>query len=305
VSRRGATELVGILPVDKPAGMTSHDVVATVRRITGEGRVGHAGTLDPMATGLLVVLIGSYTRLAAYLTSAIKDYEAVITFGFETDTDDAEGTPTRHADIPAALSQEARAGEVLSGLLGSSLQTPPAYSAIKVGGKTAHREARAGAALELAPRKIEVLAAALQGIDADPLSWRVGFSVSKGTYIRALARDIGRACGTAAHLSALRRTSAGPLTLADAHSLDDVVSAMSEGHLTSMLADPVAALGLPVVPVGARDGLYGSAIALPPDAGSAEGTLVSVTREGRLAGVYRVERGQLRPATVLATGDAS
>ncbi|HEY5506633.1 MAG TPA: tRNA pseudouridine(55) synthase TruB, partial [Coriobacteriia bacterium] len=222
MSRRGATSLVGILPLDKPAGLTSHDVVARVRRSTGEGRVGHAGTLDPMATGLLVVLIGAYARLAPYLTSASKCYEATIAFGAETDTDDAEGAVTRRAAVPAELLDPGHARVVLSGFLGSSMQTPPAYSAIKVGGRTAHREARAGSAMELEPRPVEVLAAELLATDADAASWNVAFDVSKGTYIRALARDIGRACGSAAHLSALRRTTSGRLTLADSHTLEEM-----------------------------------------------------------------------------------
>jgi len=302
VSRRGATTLVGVLPIDKPAGMTSHDVVARVRRATGEGRVGHAGTLDPMATGLLVVLIGAYARLAPYLTAATKTYDATIAFGSETDTDDAEGAVTRRAAAPTDLFESEKARAVLSGFLGVSMQTPPAYSAIKVGGKTAHREARAGAALELEPREIDVRIADLLATDPGAATWRVTFDVSKGTYIRALARDIGRACGTAAHLSALRRTTSGPLTLADAHTLDDLDAAAADGSLASLLTDPVRALGLPALGIGPDLGRHGSSFPLPSGFAAERGELVSVLRDGVLAGVYRESAGRLDPVVVLPTG---
>jgi tRNA pseudouridine55 synthase len=297
--------LVGILPVDKPAGMTSHDVIAVVRRVTGEGRVGHAGTLDPMATGLLVVLVGAYTRLAPYLTSASKTYEATIAFGTETATDDAEGAITREAPVPAEVSFDDRAHAILAALIGPSRQTPPAYSAIKVGGKTAYREARAGAALELEPRDIHVFAANLLEIDADTHSWRVAFEVSKGTYVRALARDLGRAVGSAAHLTALRRTAAGALSLTEAHVLDDVVAAGAEGHIDSLFADPIAVLGLPVLEAQAGAGHFGAGMLLPEGSTFPEQTAVAVTREDRLAGIYNVGHGRLEPAVVLPTGAIS
>jgi tRNA pseudouridine55 synthase len=249
-----------------------------------------------------VVLIGAYARLAPYLTAASKTYDASITFGSETDTDDADGAATRHSAVPADLFEPARARAVLSGFIGASMQTPPAYSAIKVGGKTAHREARAGVALELEPRPIDVRIADLLDMDSATATWRVTFDVSKGTYIRALARDIGRASGTAAHLSALRRTTSGPLTLADSHSLDDVDAAAADGSLASLLADPVAALGLPALAIAADVGRHGSSFPVPASFAAPEAGLVSVLRDGVLAGVYRESAGRLDPVVVLPAG---
>jgi tRNA pseudouridine55 synthase len=302
MTRRGATDLMGILPIDKPAGMTSHDVVARVRRATGEGRVGHAGTLDPMATGLLVVLVGAYTRLAPYLTSAEKSYEATITFGSETDTDDADGSPVLKAPAPERLADPEYAAGVLHGFLGRSAQTPPAYSAIKLGGETAHKAARAGNPLDLAPREIEVFAADLLAVDADSDSWRVAFRVSKGTYVRSLARDIGLACGSAAHLSALRRVTSGTLSLGDAHSLDEVTAAAENGSLRSLFADPLHALGLPVMPAPDDSFRTGRRFAGAQERAGADGSLFSITSDDRLVAIYRTSRDLLEPVVVLPTG---
>jgi tRNA pseudouridine55 synthase len=305
MSRRGATSLVGVLPIDKPAGLTSHDVVARVRRLTGEGRVGHAGTLDPMATGLLVVLIGAYTRLAPYLTAATKSYEATIAFGSETDTDDAEGEVVRSAPVPPDVLDTDRARAALASFLGRSMQAPPAYSAIKVGGKVAHRAARAGDPLALEPREIDVNAADLIAIDPDAATWRVAFTVSKGTYVRALARDLGRACGTAAHLSALRRTTSGALSLDDAHTLEEVETSAAAGTLADLLADPLAALALPIVATRDEAVRTGARIPAPADPRLAEGSNVAVTLGDALAGVYRLAGGRLEPAVVFPGGGAS
>jgi len=194
--RRGATGLSGVLCIDKPQGPTSHDVVATVRRATGEGRVGHAGTLDPMATGLLVVLIGPATRLEPFLSSASKSYHATVRFGAETDTDDAEGSVTQTAAVPEAAFDPEVARAAVAELLGESSQMPPAYSAIKVDGTVAHRAARAGTPIELKPRLITVYEAALVDTDRVVSTWTVDVTVSKGTYVRALARDLGRGHGS-------------------------------------------------------------------------------------------------------------
>jgi tRNA pseudouridine55 synthase len=295
-TRRGATGLCGVLPLDKSPGMTSHDVVTVVRRATGEGRVGHAGTLDPLATGLLVILIGPYTRLEPYLSAETKEYEATIAFGAETDTDDAEGGVTREAPVPLELFEPGVAQSLLDGFRGEMMQQPPAFSAIKVGGRTAHRVARAGGRLELAARPVTVLDARIESADVDSRVWRVRFVVSKGTYVRALARDIGRAAGSAAHLAALRRTASGRLRVEDAHTLDQVATAGPAG-LTSLLTDPIAALGLPTVPgppadveVGRR---FQRGTQVPVTA-----TRVAVTVEGRLAAVYRVDAAELVPDVV-------
>jgi len=304
-TRRGATGLAGILPIDKPAGMTSHDVVAQVRRASGEGRVGHAGTLDPLATGLLVVLVGPYTRLEPYLSGATKSYDARIAFGTSTDTDDIEGAVVDVAPVPDSVLDAHAAQDVLDSFLGASMQRPPAYSAIKVGGRVAHRAARAGEALELAPRPIEVTSAQLVRIDRDARTWDVSFVVSKGTYVRALARDIGLACGTVATLSALRRTAAGRLGASDSETLDDVVSAAAEGHLAALFADPIDALGLPVVVAGEAAVANGRTLPseIAPDLPS--GALAAVTVDGRLHGIYRRADDRLVVEAVVGGGEAS
>jgi len=299
VTRRGATRLAGILPIDKPAGMTSHDVVAAIRRATGEGRVGHAGTLDPMATGLLVVLIGPYTRLEPFLSSSRKTYEARIAFGTATDTDDADGELTDGAPVPASIFDSHSAQSILDRFVGPSLQVPPAYSAIKVGGRVAHRAARAGEEFLLEPRPIEVDSAELLRTDEDARTWDVRFRVSKGTYVRALARDIGLACKTFAHLSALRRTAAGLLTLDDATDLETATMAGVTGVLETLFVPAVGALGLPVLE--AADELLRDGRPIPAEACPAypEGSSVSVLSEGRLRGVYRRSGDQLVPVAIV------
>jgi tRNA pseudouridine55 synthase len=227
--KRGATDLCFVCAIDKPAGMTSHDVVSRVRRATGERRVGHAGTLDPMATGVLPVLVGPATRLDAFLSADRKVYEADIVFGAATATDDAEGEVIRVADVPEEAADPTFAITFLSQMQGWQKQIPPAYSAIKQGGRKACDEARKGRVLDLAPRDICVHSAELVGMEVAPhVVWRVRFDVSKGTYIRALARDIGRALDSAAHLGALRRVEFGLLGLGDCIALD--APASSDAH---------------------------------------------------------------------------
>ncbi|TDB39100.1 MAG: tRNA pseudouridine(55) synthase TruB [Actinobacteria bacterium] len=296
MGRRGATGLAGVLPVDKPGGMTSHDVVARVRRLTGEGRVGHAGTLDPMATGLLVVLVGPYTRLEPYLSSAEKTYEARIAFGSATDTDDAEGTIVATGVVRPELLQPTFAEETLSRILGPSMQRPPAFSAIKVGGEVAHRAARAGAPLELAGRAIEVFSAELTGIDAENPAWDVRFRVSKGTYIRAIARDLGELVGVPAHLGALRRTASGSLHIRDAMSLEGATD------IASRFVDPVAALGLAAIEVDPSLIANGAPLSRVTAAALPDGTDVALVSDGALLGVYRTTSQRLIPRVVLPTG---
>ncbi len=239
--KRGQTDLSLLLAVDKPAGMTSHDVVNRVRSIFGEKRVGHAGTLDPMATGVLIVLVGPASRLNAHLESQCKGYEARICFGAATDTDDAEGAVIRTAPMPSQLTEASFAQGVLEGFLGPQLQMPPAYSAIKKDGVRSYAAARKGTVLHLEPRSIEVSRAELLtvGEEAGRSFWDVAFTVSKGTYIRSLARDIGKAAGTEAHLSALRRTQSGRITLEDCASLEALEALKARASL-----DPVKVLGL-------------------------------------------------------------
>ncbi|MGB4592299.1 MAG: tRNA pseudouridine(55) synthase TruB [Coriobacteriia bacterium] len=284
-SRRGATPLEGVLVIDKPGGLTSHDVVAAVRRATGEGRVGHAGTLDPAATGVLIILVGPYTRLEPYLSSATKSYEAAIVFGSATDTDDADGTQVAHSDVPADVDDADRARRILASLIGMQLQRPPEYSAIKRGGVVAHRAARAGAPIWIEPRRVEIIDAQLARVDAEAHTWFVTLTVSKGTYIRSIARDLGETLGTHAHLGSLRRTASGGIDIASAIPLDDAVAAGVAGTLADRFADPFAALGLPVIHAQAQ--VIADGKALRNDGGYAEDSLVAIDVGGRLAAVYR------------------
>jgi tRNA pseudouridine55 synthase len=301
-ARRGATGLAGILAIDKPAGMTSHDVVNALRSATGEGRIGHAGTLDPMATGLLLVLFGRATRLEHYLVGHDKRYEARIVFGIATDTLDAEGQVTAEAPVPESILDGDRARELLRTLLGPQLQVPPAYSAIKRGGVAAHRIARAGGSPNLEPRAVEVYEAQLRAIDAATPAWDVSLAVSKGTYIRSLAADIGVAAGTVAHLGALRRTHIGSAGVAEALSLDASVTAARAGGLEPLMLDPVSLLGLPVLalaPQLLRDGR-----SVPADEEYPEGQLIAVVSEASLRGIYRRSGPVLIPETVFEPGVA-
>ena len=214
----------GLVIVDKPGGMTSHDVVARIRRLAHTRRVGHAGTLDPMATGVLVIGIEKATRLLGHLMLTEKTYEATIRLGQSTSTDDAEGQPTGTALRPASgVTREALDTEVAA-LTGQILQVPSSVSAIKVNGQRAYKLTRAGEAPELAARPVtiyefDVTAAREQG---DFLDVDATVRCSSGTYIRALARDLGAALGTGGHLTALRRTAVGPYNLAQAHTLIDL-----------------------------------------------------------------------------------
>jgi tRNA pseudouridine55 synthase len=212
--RDAATD--GLLLVDKPAGVTSHDVVLAARRAFGESRIGHAGTLDPFATGLLVLLLGRATRLLPYLDGVPKEYAATIVFGRETETDDLEGATVREATPPA----DETIAEAVAQLTGTLEQIPPAYSAKRVAGRRAYDAARAGEPLTLAPARVRVFA--WRDLVRDGASLRATIACGGGTYIRALARDLGRLSGSAAHLSTLRRVRSGPFHVADAVSLESV-----------------------------------------------------------------------------------
>ncbi len=206
----------GLLLVDKPAGMTSHDVVLAARRAIGEPRIGHAGTLDPFATGLLVLLLGRATRLLPYMNGEPKRYRATIRFGVESDTDDLEGSPVRTAAPPTRQAVE----DAIPTLTGTIQQLPPAFSAKHVGGKRAYDLARAGKAPALEPVPVTVHEWRLGAWHEQDLD--VEITCGGGTYIRALARDLGRLTGSAAHLRALRRTAIGPFKVEEAVSVSDL-----------------------------------------------------------------------------------
>jgi tRNA pseudouridine55 synthase len=215
----------GLVIVDKPAGLTSHDVVARLRRLAHTRRVGHAGTLDPMATGVLVIGIEKATRLLGHLMLTEKTYEATIRLGQSTTTDDAEGEPTGGSPATgiSGISGEALTAGI-NQLTGEIQQVPSSVSAIKVNGQRAYKLTRAGQAPELAARPVTVHEFSIQDMDAagDFVDLRVRVRCSSGTYIRALARDLGASLGTGGHLTALRRTAVGPYDLTQAHTLEEL-----------------------------------------------------------------------------------
>jgi tRNA pseudouridine55 synthase len=216
----------GLVVVDKPAGWTSHDVVARMRRLAGTRKVGHAGTLDPMATGVLVVGVGRATRLLTYLVGADKTYTATIRLGVTTVTDDAEGDPTSRQD--AARLTRADVDTAVRDLTGAIAQVPSSVSAIKVGGQRSYARVRSGEQVELAARAVTVhrfeVLQVRPGVDEGQavLDLDVEVEVSSGTYVRALARDLGAALGVGGHLTALRRTAVGPYGIEEAHTLEQL-----------------------------------------------------------------------------------
>jgi len=299
-ARRGESGLCGILVVDKPAGMTSHDVVNRVRKATGERRVGHAGTLDPMATGILVVLVGPATRLAPFLTAAEKAYRASIVFGSQTDTDDADGRVVATAPVPDEICDPFIAAGTVASLVGVHDQVPPAFSAIKRGGEVAHVVARKGEVLEVEPRKIEITQAVLHGVDVQRAEWDVELAVSKGTYIRAIARDLGPVVETVAHLGSLRRTRSGSLCIEDAIALESIESAED---VTVLFADPIPAIGMPIVELTEEQALdVGNGRRLVLSAGLPVGQLVAVVLQERLLGVYEQGDGHAKAVAVIPGG---
>ena len=212
----------GLLIVDKPRGWTSHDVVARIRKLAGTRRVGHAGTLDPMATGVLIVGVEKATRLLGYLALAEKEYTATIRLGQTTDTDDADGAMIDA--VPVLNIGEGELQRAVADLSGEISQVPPGVSAIKVGGLRSYRLARAGHAPELAPRTVTVREFAIDAIRpaGDVLDLDVRITCSSGTYIRAIARDLGAALRVGGHLTALRRTRVGPYLASEARTLDEL-----------------------------------------------------------------------------------
>jgi tRNA pseudouridine55 synthase len=226
----------GLLVVDKPGGMTSHDVVSRLRRATGESTIGHLGTLDPMATGVLPVLLGKYTRLAQFFGPLPKTYTGAIRFGFATDTYDAEGSPASPAvtGVPLPTNQEIQAAS--AHFRGQVEQTPPPFSAKKVDGKPAYKSARRGETIVLKPVSLlieEFTVGELQGECAE-----FTIRISSGGYVRSVAHDLGKALGCGAHLARLRRVAAGPFTLSQALSLEELAAQAAVGTLEQSLPHP-------------------------------------------------------------------
>jgi tRNA pseudouridine55 synthase len=208
----------GLFVIDKPGGMTSHDVVSRLRRITGEKSIGHLGTLDPMATGVLPLLLGKLTRLAQYFSSAEKSYTGTIRFGFATDTYDAEGQPSSaHVNPELTLEQ---VQQIADRFYGTMQQMPPPFSAKKIAGTPAYKLARAGKPVELKHATVHIESFEITGLNGDEASFTL--SISAGGYVRSIAHEMGQALGCGAHLTSLRRTRAGVFTLVQACKLDEL-----------------------------------------------------------------------------------
>lgn len=220
--------------VDKPTGPTSHDIVRLLRRCTGVRRVGHGGTLDPLATGLLPVFVGPATRLNEYLGEHDKSYVATVRLGITTDTDDSEGETIATAAVPELSAGDLEAA--LQPFRGQIEQVPPSFSAVKVGGVTAHRAARRGEPLEIAPREVQIHELTLGPLALPELTLEM--TVSTGTYVRAVARDLGEALGCGGHVVAMRRTRVGPVSADDAHTPEAVEQAFEDGHGWDLAASP-------------------------------------------------------------------
>jgi tRNA pseudouridine55 synthase len=288
----------GYLIIDKPAGMTSHDVVGRVRRVLGERRVGHAGTLDPAAVGVLPIAVGLATRTVEYLSDASKAYVAEITFGVSTDSSDIDGTVTRIGDA-SHLTQDA-VEQAIEGFRGPQKQVPPMHSAIKIGGEKMYDLARRGEMVELPPRPITIHSIRLE-------SWKgpvaeVYLHCSKGTYIRSLARDLGDQLGTGAYMSNLVRVQTGPFSLEDAIRLDQLEDLVATEPWSSIAWHPDASLmDWPAVILGddeARSWRNGNSLRVP----GAEGGVRVYDDAGHWLGVGHAGPGEerVRPVKVVA-----
>ena len=224
----------GVVIIDKPTGLTSHDVVNRVRRILGQRSVGHLGTLDPLATGVLPLVIGNLTRLAQFYTTSEKVYEGVIRFGFATDTYDAEGEPTTSSKSVQVTLQQCR--ELAAGFRGVVEQMPPPFSAKKIHGVPAYKLARKQREVPLKPIKVEIKEFEIVDVENDRASFRA--RVASGTYMRSVAHEMGRQLGCGAHLASLRRTALAEFDLVEAHSLDKLDSAAKTQQLEDVCVHP-------------------------------------------------------------------
>lgn len=287
----------GVLPVDKPVGPTSHDVVARARKALSTRRVGHTGTLDPFASGLLLLVVDGATRLSPYLTGMDKRYRAEARLGVSTDSHDHEGAVTAESEAWREIGED-EVESALVRLRGTILQRPPTFSAKKVAGESAHRRARRGEAVELVP--VEVTVHELTLVEFDPPVVRFDALCSSGTYIRALARDLGEALGVGAHLTALRRTAIGSFSVDDAVAVDDLSGGATDRWITPQ--DALERAGLPAVEVeadGVRRLIHGQAI----PAGSAPAVEALAVRDAEgLVAIATWRDGRLHPRKVFRSG---
>jgi tRNA pseudouridine55 synthase len=289
--------MIGVINLDKPVGPTSHDMVGVVRRLTGLRRIGHAGTLDPLASGVLPILVGPATRLSRELTGGRKRYEAVVRLGVRSQTDDEEG-PLAPGSAPP---DEAAVRGVLPEFVGTIRQRPPAFSARKAGGVVAYEAARRGSSIELEAREVTIHAIDLRAaVPGDGwLDVHLDVETGPGTYVRSLARDLGDRLGCGGYLHALRRTEAAGLAAADARSPEQLEDLAGRGRLTEALIPVDSLLDLETValdPDQATRFSHGSDVAWPGYG------RVQVHGPAGLLGIGELGDGRLHPRTVLAEG---
>ncbi len=288
--------MLGVVNLDKPVGPTSHDMVALMRRLTGMRRIGHAGTLDPLASGVLPILVGGATRFSRDLAAGDKRYEALVRLGWRSVTDDAQGPIERGGPLP----HDDQLPDALAAFVGTFEQRPPAFSARKIAGRSAHRLARRGEPVELAARSVTVHAIDVLGVqrDTDRIDVRVDLRCGPGTYVRSIARDLGDRLGSGGYLAELRRTAVGSLLAEDAVTPERLESLTAEGRLATALMAVGDLLPLARLELDAAETLrfrHGSAV---PVHGPNPGRH-AVFNHGALLGIGRVEGDLLMPETVI------
>jgi len=301
-AERRPTAPDGVVVVDKPAGWTSHDVVARMRWLAGTRKVGHAGTLDPMATGVLVVGIGRATRLLTYIVGADKEYTATIRLGVSTTTDDAEGETLAVTDASGVTAQAIAAG--VAALTGDIQQVPSAVSAIKVDGQRAYARVRAGEDVELAARPVTVSRFEVHDVRAvdGVVDIDVTVVVTSGTYVRALARDLGARLGVGGHLTALRRTRVGGYGLDVARTLDELAEVTPDVPIDVVSLADSARATFPVRELTPQESValsYGQRLSAGDD-DTTTGPTAAIAPDGRLVALVETRGGAVRPVLVFA-----
>ena len=295
--------MLGVVNLDKPVGPTSHDMVGLMRRLTGTRRIGHAGTLDPLASGVLPILVGAATRFSEELTGGRKRYDALIRLGARSATDDAEG-PIEEGDGPIPDDESVRLA--MAAFVGTFDQVPPAFSARKQGGRTAHRAARAGTPIDLPPRSVTIDAIELLELtrDGDGATVRIDLRCHAGTYVRSLARDVGDRLGCGGYLAALRRTEAAGLHAHDAITPEDLEELAKAGRLADAVMPVGDLLPMPRISLDAA--------AVRAFANGSSSHIGSSVEDGRravfdgdeLLGIGSVSAGMLQPEKVLPRVEA-